>query len=193
MKNPPKPHLRVTPFLHPSLPGDAAFPCLDALPTARHKSVVDQREGVTVSSFRYQSQLWLIAGGEFTWIGQRRDSAGRICREDFDFFGNIIGSSISSSGDYETCSRRTLHLYKTSTELLPNFNRTDLTWKGEGWRGREWTMISLEVVEKKKKDGDLGEVRPNSSAHPKYEAELVHSWNGKISVRLCWLTQCAIV
>ena len=47
-------------------------------------------------------------------------------------------------------------------------------------------MISLEVVEKKKKDGDLGEtVRPNSSAHPKYEAELVHSWNGKISVRFC--------
>ena len=69
---------------------------------------------------------------------------------------------------------------------MHNFNRTDLTWKGEGWRGRERTMISLEVVEKKKKDGDLGEtVRPNSSAHPKYEAELVHSWNGKISVRFC--------
>ena len=46
-------------------------------------------------------------------------------------------------------------------------------------------MLSLEVVEKKKKDGDLGEVRPNSSAHPKYEAELAHSWNGKISVRFC--------
>ena len=46
-------------------------------------------------------------------------------------------------------------------------------------------MISLEVVEKKKKDGHLGEVRPNSSTHPKYEAELVHSWNGKISVRFC--------
>ena len=50
-------------------------------------------------------------------------------------------------------------------------------------------MISLEVVEKKKKDGDLGEVRPNSSAHPKYEAELAHSWNGKISVRFCY-TMC---
>ena len=46
-------------------------------------------------------------------------------------------------------------------------------------------MIILEVMEKKKKDGDLGEVRPNSSAHPKYEAELAHSWNGKISVRFC--------
>ena len=46
-------------------------------------------------------------------------------------------------------------------------------------------MISLEVVEKKNKDGDLGEVRPNSSAHHKYEAELAHSWNGKISVRFC--------
>ena len=68
MKNPTKPLLRVTPFLHPSLPGDAAFPYLDTLPTARHKSVVDQREGVPVSSFWHQSQLWLIAGEEFTWI-----------------------------------------------------------------------------------------------------------------------------
>ena len=51
MKNPTKPILRVTPFLHPSLPGDAGFPYLDTLPTARHKSVVDQREGVPVSSF----------------------------------------------------------------------------------------------------------------------------------------------
>ena len=47
------------------------------------------------------------------------------------------------------------------------------------------SMLSLGVVEKKKKDGDLGEVRPNSSAHPKYEAELAHSCNGKISVRFC--------
>ena len=56
------------------------------------------------------------------------------------------------------------------------------------FRGRRMPssrMLSLEVVEKKKKDGDLGEVRPNSSAHPKYEAELAHSWNEKISVRFC--------
>ena len=50
-------------------------------------------------------------------------------------------------------------------------------------------MISLEVVEKKKKDGDLGGVQPNYSAHPKYEDELAHSWNGKISVRFCY-TMC---
>ena len=49
----------------------------------------------------------------------------------FELFYYLVFRN-GSSGDYKTCSRRTLHLYKTSTEFLPNFNRTDLTWKPLG-------------------------------------------------------------
>ena len=53
-------------------------------------------------------------------------------------------------------------------------------------------MLSLEVVEKKKKDGDLGEVRPNSSAHPKgFQVKSVLLKLGKNSVLV--LYRCKVL
>merc|ERR1711962_590600 len=56
--------------------------CLRVHPTARHKGVVDHREGVLRSP----------------WRGKRWDRAVCICGEDFN-----VGLSSISSGDYYTC------------------------------------------------------------------------------------------